>query len=294
MNTGRYADAGAFRQALEERLRAEAGVRGVPINDLRLKVVMERLLARLFMRSDAPWLLKGGYAMELRYRPQARTTRDLDLTADGGEGLLSVRLAGLRDRLQEAAEIDPGDFLVFRFDAVRQELSGAPSGGGRFPVVGMLAGREYARFHVDVGFGDVVVGVPEELIGEGMLRFAGVGPATVRAVPREVQFAEKIHAMTYPWPDRQSTRVKDLVDILVLIERGRMDAGLLRAAVQATFARRATHAVPIEVARVPDSWSAEFGALANEAGVGLDGIGAAMLTLRAYWDRVMGGGHPEV
>jgi hypothetical protein len=139
-----------------------------------------------------------------------------------------------------------------------------------------------------------VVGVPEELIGEGMLRFAGVGPATVRAVPKEVQFAEKFHAMTYSWRDRQSTRVKDLVDILVLIERGRMDAGLLRAAVQATFARRATHAVPIEVARVPDSWSAEFGALANEAGVGLDGIGAAMLTLRAYWDRVMGEGHPEV
>jgi len=41
--------------------------RGVPLNTLRLKLVMERLLARLFAPPDPPWLLKGGYAMELRW-----------------------------------------------------------------------------------------------------------------------------------------------------------------------------------------------------------------------------------
>jgi len=38
----------------------------------------DRLLCRLFAKPNAPWLLKGGYALELRLKT-ARTTRDMDL-----------------------------------------------------------------------------------------------------------------------------------------------------------------------------------------------------------------------
>ena len=71
---------GAFKASIEARLRILATQRGLPLNTLRLKLVIERLLARLFARPNLPWLLKGGYAMELRYRPRARTTRDIDLS----------------------------------------------------------------------------------------------------------------------------------------------------------------------------------------------------------------------
>ena len=54
----------AFRQALEQRLRTTAEAREVPLNTLRLKLTIERLLARLFVDADPPWLLKGGYAVE--------------------------------------------------------------------------------------------------------------------------------------------------------------------------------------------------------------------------------------
>lgn len=43
-----YTSAAAFRQALETRLRTVAEQRGVQIQGLRLKVAIERLLARLF------------------------------------------------------------------------------------------------------------------------------------------------------------------------------------------------------------------------------------------------------
>ena len=75
-----YNTAAAFRTSLEERLKQLAATSGAPISSLRLKVVIERLLARLFAASNPPWLLKGGYAMELRYRPRARTTKDIDLS----------------------------------------------------------------------------------------------------------------------------------------------------------------------------------------------------------------------
>jgi hypothetical protein len=67
--------------ALEARLQAVAREQGVPLNTLRLKQVIERLLARLFAGPAQVWLLKGGFAMDLRYRPRARTTKDLGLSA---------------------------------------------------------------------------------------------------------------------------------------------------------------------------------------------------------------------
>ena len=61
----------AFKASLEHQLRNIAAERAIPLNTVRLKLVIERLLARLFAAPNAPWLLKGGYAMELRYRPRA-------------------------------------------------------------------------------------------------------------------------------------------------------------------------------------------------------------------------------
>jgi hypothetical protein len=51
-----------------------------PFQTVQLKFAMERLLARLFHAPDPPWLLKGGFAMDLRFRPKARTTKDVDLS----------------------------------------------------------------------------------------------------------------------------------------------------------------------------------------------------------------------
>ncbi len=279
-----YATAAGFRQALEDRLRTEAGKRSVPINDLRQKLVMERLLARLFAAPDAPWLLKGGYAMDLRYRPNARTTRDLDLSASADDSELAVRLETLRERLQEAAEIDTGDYLVFRIGASKGELPGPPLGGSRFPVIALLAGKEYARFHIDAGFGDAVTGEPETLTGEDFFDFAGLARAQAVAIPKAQQFAEKIHALTYPWTDRTNTRVKDLVDLLVLVNRGGLEPEEVQVAVRATFDARKTHPIPTQLPDAPESWQREFASLAQEAGLSVTDPAAAMTVLRACWD----------
>ena len=48
-------------------------------NRLRWQVSFDRLLARLFREEPPPWVLKGGYALELRFKA-ARSTVDIDLT----------------------------------------------------------------------------------------------------------------------------------------------------------------------------------------------------------------------
>jgi len=62
----KYASATAFRIALEDRLKHVAQEENIELQRLRRQVAFDRLLCRLFTQSDAPWLLKGGYAMELR------------------------------------------------------------------------------------------------------------------------------------------------------------------------------------------------------------------------------------
>lgn len=264
----RYDKPEAFRQALQARLRAVAARRDLSVQDVQLKLLIERLLARLFHLDDPPWVLKGGFAMELRYRPHARTTKDVDLsirTAD--ERGWADRLAAVRARLQDAAELDLGDHLEFRVASAKKQPPGAPPGGARFPVDALLAGKRFGRFHIDVGFGDPVRGQPDVLVGDDVLGFAGIAPARVLAVAKSQQFAEKLHAYTRAWDDRENTRVKDLVDMVMLIQRGDLDAAEVRGAVEQTFARRHTHDPPDRLKQPPSAWAAEFPAMAKQAGL---------------------------
>ena len=185
-----FRTAAAFKASLESHLRARAEVRGVPFQTLQLKFVIERLLARLFREENPPWLLKGGFAMDLRFRPQARTTKDVDLSVTRAAERAGPVSVAMQNLLQAAVDVDLEDYLTFRIGAPKKELTNAPKGGGRYPCEALLVGKTYAKFHVDVGIGDAVVGSPERLTGDDVLEFAGIEPASVLAIPKSQQFAE--------------------------------------------------------------------------------------------------------
>ena len=67
---------------MEERLKRASLTDQIDPNRLRRQVSFDRLLARLFREDPAPWVLKGGYALELRFKA-ARSTVDIDLTLQG-------------------------------------------------------------------------------------------------------------------------------------------------------------------------------------------------------------------
>jgi len=279
----RFGSASAFKAALESRLRKKSRESGIPFSTLQLKFVMERLLARLFQDRASPWLLKGGFAMDLRFRPQARTTKDIDL---------SVFLVGpesgptspdLRDRLQAAAEADLGDYLTYRIGEPQVELTNAPKGGSRYPCEAVLLGKTYARLHIDVGIGDALVGEPEPLIGDDVLDFAGIEPAKVLAIPKALQFAEKAHAYSFPWSGRPNTRTKDLVDLVLLIERGPPDPAEIRRALDATFGTRQTHPLPESLPLPPASWAGDFPGIASEAGISTTHYLKAFTIVDSFW-----------
>jgi len=286
--TPSYADGASFRQALEARLRADAEQRSVPLNTLRQKVVMERLLARLFADTSPGWRLKGGYAMELRLAQRARATRDLDLATHA-----ALDHDAVLEALREAAARDLGDFLVYAIAGPGTPPAGEQPGGYRFAATVMLGGRRYAGFHVDVGLDAEPREAPEVLTCEDHLAFAGLPPARVSVVPRHRQFAEKIHAYTRPWGDRTNTRTKDLVDLLLLIELGLDDREALRDALADVFGRRASHAWPEHLPEPPAAWTDEFPPLAASTGLGACSLSEAFARLQTFWgERALGRSAP--
>jgi hypothetical protein len=267
----KYASAAAFRVALEDRLKRIARDESLDLQRVRRQTAFDRLLCRLFAR-PAPWLLKGGYAMELRLKT-ARTTRDIDLALKQ----LPVPSAGwdanastVLETLREAGQLNLRDFFTFVFGNATQDLDAAPYGGARFPVDGRLAGRTFVKFHLDVSTGDVLREPYESLSGRDCLGFAGIASASFPAVSPEEQFAEKLHAFTLPRVGRENTRVKDLVDLLLLIERTRLDAARLPTAIRETCQRRKTHGIPAALASPPGSWSTPFAEMARECGIAVD------------------------
>jgi hypothetical protein len=284
--TGSYTTGAALRQALEHRLNRLAVEAGVDVQRLRRHVAFDRLLARIFASPDGPWRLKGGYSLELRLN-EARATRDVDLTLLSPEVLpeaadLSTRLqAGL----QRAVNDDPGDFFVFRVGPVKLELDAAPYGGARFPVDARLAGRTFARFHVDIGVGDPLIGVGESVEGGDWLGFAGITAARIVCISREQQFAEKLHAYTMTNRPAANSRVKDLVDLALLIQRLPPQPDLLREALRRTFSLRSSHELPPDLQEPPESWEAPFVTMAAEANLDLT-IAEALELVRAFYRSV--------
>ena len=280
-----YTTATAFRKALEDRLKSIAEKEDVDIQRLRREVAFDRLLARLFHAKRPPWILKGGYAMELRIK-ESRATKDIDLAlreALKDDRNLPVNL-GILEALQEMARTDLGDFFTFLIGESMQDLDAAPYGGARYPVDARMDGRNFVKFHIDVGVGDVVLEPLDLTEGRDWLSFAGIPSRQFPTISKEQQFAEKIHAYTLPRA-KPNSRVRDLVDIVPLIKSGRLDANRVREAIRATFDRRRTHVVPAKLSAPPKDWDKPFLALAKECRLTED-VSEAFQLFDSFYEKI--------
>ncbi len=242
----KYRTSAAFRTALETRLKA-AQHDGVGLARLRKRVVFERLLARLHLVAPHAWVLKGGFALELRLGAQARTTKDIDVNWAIGED----EAVGL---LLDAAAVTLDDRFEFALERSQVD-DDLPGGGQRWAVAATLAGREFERVAIDIGFATKPVLEPETIVSSHLLDFADIAPVRIPAVAIEQHVAEKLHAYTRTYAaDMPSSRVKDLVNIVVIAHTTTIDADRLIRAIGDIFQRRGTHPVPHAVPPPPGDW----------------------------------------
>jgi hypothetical protein len=166
--------------------------------------------------------------------------------------------------LQEDGNIDLSDFFEYRISFPKVALTGPPYGGFRFPVESRIAARTFEKFHLDVGIGDICFEPFEKIKGKDWLDFCGIPAPVCLVISVEQQFAEKIHAYTLPREQSYNSRVKDLVDMALLIRSYEMDHERVVAALQQTFTRRGTHELPDTLNNPPQEWNGTFEVLAKQ------------------------------
>ena len=227
----------AIKDAAKKAARlAGPGVSAATVDAQIRQAPYDRFLSRVFARGEqSEWLLKGGMSMLARV-PRARTTKDVDLAA--------LHVAALTDAeaaLTSLVAVNLSDHLTFRL------VRAMPTGlGDNQPEV---ATRRYVfacfdvdtdnqidTITVDVVVGPSPVGRPEVVEPANRLHLRRpLVTHPYRLYPVADQLADKVCATmdtNYPGGKR-SSRVKDLVDLVVLAHTQTVDLAELRQAVEA-------------------------------------------------------------
>ena len=272
----KYASAAALDRAITDILVRQVGGDARRYQQLRREVAFERVLARLVAEDHEMWLLKGGVALDYRLR-EARSTLDLDLSSN-------VDITAFQEKLVRATAIDLGDF----FDV---QLSGEPSRPVdevetyRFGLDVQLNNRTFMKVSIDVGFADPWLGDADILETSEVLAFAGVAPVTVKAISVEQHIAEKVHAYTRSYGSRQNSRVKDLVDLVLLSGYRPIAMAELGSVLEAVFRTRATHELPKSFPLPPNNWRESYRRLSEPLPITTD-IDLAHSSVAAFLDPV--------
>lgn len=219
--------------SVRARLLNIAKAQSVDFNQVLVRFALERMLYRLGQSAHADrFLLKGALLFTLWYDLPHRATRDADLLGFGASDLASVA-----QTFREVASVAVDDGIRFdaasvKVEAIRKEAGYA---GARIMIDADIAGAR-CRTQIDVGFGDAVTPGPVDATYPVLL--ADLPAPRVRTYPVYTVVSEKLHAIVVL--GMTNTRLKDYLDLSVLLEREDLDAATLTSAIAATFTRRGT------------------------------------------------------
>ena len=275
-------------RSLGHLVRNLAAERGVDPARLRRHLTFQRLLARL--AGSQRWVLKGGFCLETRLGTAARSTKDLDIALISEEHAASA--LDVQDILVDEVSADPtGD--GFRFDVeLPMPISADELGntGWRITVRATVDGSHFESIKLDIVARPAeIAGGVETLILEPILPgIPGHDPIAVPAVDVHQHAAEKLHAYGRIYArDRPSSRVKDLVDLVLLVEAGVLIPHRLGARLRQVYDVRDSSSPPSDLPRPPASWATPYAAMAAELGLTATNTERAWSAVAAEYRRIL-------
>ena len=204
-----------------------------PFNELLQYYVMERFLYRLSRSPHAAMFILKGALMFTAWKLEAyRPTMDIDLlgkTANDVDALAAITKEIC------AQQVEP-DGLVFSPETVKATriAEDANYEGVRIRFKTSL-GRARVTQQLDIGFGDVIVPVPQPIEYPTILDF----PAPkLRGYSKETIVAEKFESLVTL--GILNSRMKDYFDIWTLSRQFDFDGPTLSSAIAKTFSNRGT------------------------------------------------------
>lgn len=216
-----------------------------------------------FSEDDGSFVLKGGQSVLARTL-DARVTRDIDLVAQ--EESLEEAIADL----VQAASIDLEDFVSFVFDRAEQiKEEDEYRCGAKVWFTPFMGTKKLQPISIDLVIDEVRGLEPEVLAPIDRLNIEGLPVCDYRVCRVESALADKLLATMELHDGRASSRIKDIVDILVYAKTCSVDGATLAERVEKEAAARKI-AMPKEFV-APLWWkqngSAQYAKMARRAGV---------------------------
>jgi hypothetical protein len=174
--------------------------------------------------------------------------------------------AAAREDLLRAADHDLDDYFAFALLGTEEVQEGGRRLALRYRFEASVAGVAFESLQVDVTNLAPEVWEVEPAQRPGLLAEVGLAPIHVMLVPLERQVAEKLHAYTRRY-NGESTRVRDLVDLIIVRLFESLSAQRLRDEIERTFRQRGTHPVPDEVPAPPADWARAYSEEAQAVGI---------------------------
>jgi hypothetical protein len=248
-------NARTLRSWVDGRARAEGMTTGRLQRWVSYMVLVGALDRVRDLQGEPLFLVKGGVAMELRLKLEARATKDFDAT-------FRHRADEMIGRLDEALREPYGGFTL-----TRSEIEDVgPTTAKRLNVSLAYRGRSWSSIKLELSPARSEAGMEVERVpAVDLSQFGLEGPETVPCVAVRYQIAQKLHACTARRTDgKDNDRFRDLVDLILL--RGLLaadDLPAVRDACVQVFELRSLHSWPPTV-EVPASWAAPYGRLADD------------------------------
>lgn len=128
------------------------------------------------------------------------------------------------------------------------------------------------------------------LVLPNSLAFAGIEGPTIEVINVNRHAAEKFHALSREFGRRENTRVRDLVDLVIIIEHQMLNLDALVAAVRDVWKERDAAEPPAVLPALPASWPEKYERLARDHDLLTLSFGAALHAMTALWEDLISRG----
>ncbi|QGH70227.1 nucleotidyl transferase AbiEii/AbiGii toxin family protein [Pseudactinotalea sp. HY158] len=258
-DTAAYSTAAGVESAIKNAAKTAAAAD--PSLDVGKRIQLEyfnRFLSRVFSEGEgSDWVLKGGTGILARI-PSTRSTRDIDLYRRG------YSLDRALEDLRRLSRIDLHDHFTFEYaghsDSIGTDTQPYTDGYRvKFNVFIGISNR--GTVHVDLAVG---AGITDQITASrpvSALPLPRLTSHAYRLYPVVDQIADKVCATMTRYGERDSTREKDLVDLVAFATTHDIDGGALRTAILTEAQRR--RMMPFDHFTIPAGWGPGYARLSR-------------------------------
>ena len=250
-------------RALEMAVKEAARRSPMDTNRAIAGFYFHRLLCRVFSDSDSSFVLKGGLGVLAR-TTDARYTRDIDLTTS------SLDIDAAVEELKILASKDLGDFVSFGYIGCNPIKAEDEYREGRTITFDVFLGaKRIQTVSVDLVADEIDCGEPDRISPADRVELAGVESCDYLVYPAERAIADKVCGIAERHGGRPSSRVKDLVDIVVYARNVAFGFDVLSAVLKTEISARKL--ALRRIFSVPPEWgdaqARQYRKLAEQAGI---------------------------